>query len=79
MVLIGLAVGAVFGLIPLALGLYKGKKKLALLGFVISAAAGAIWSLLALVPVIVFSILIMRNPKAAAIVDKSSIEDSKNL
>ena len=63
MILIGIAVGAILGLIPLALGIIKGKKILAFLGFIISAGAGAIWSLLALVPVIVFTILILMKPK----------------
>jgi hypothetical protein len=83
MVLIGMGVGAVLGLIPLALGIYKRKKKLAFWGFIISAAAGAIWSLLALVPVIVFSVLIFRAPKAAAAAQENSLdisaEQSENL
>jgi hypothetical protein len=66
MILIGMGIGAVLGLIPLALGIYKGKKKFAFLGFVAAAAAGAIWSLLALVPVVLFIWLILRTPGPAA-------------
>jgi hypothetical protein len=66
MILIGMGIGAVLGLIPLALGIYKGKKKFAFLGFVTAAAAGAAWSLLALIPVVLFTWLILRNPGPAA-------------
>jgi hypothetical protein len=62
LVLIGMGVGFILGLIPLILGLIKGKKKLAILGLVASIAAGTIQSLLALITVIVFIWLILRKP-----------------
>lgn len=62
MVMIGLAVGFVLGLIPLALGFYKGKKKLAIIGFLASIAAGAAWSIFSLIIVLVFVWLILRSP-----------------
>lgn len=66
MILIGLGIGFVLGLIPLALGIYKGKKKLAVIGFVVSIAVGAMWSLFSLIAVLVFVWLILRNPAASA-------------
>ena len=62
MTLIGMGVGFILGLIPLILGIIKGKKKPALWGFVASIAAGAVWSLLALVTMIVSVWLILRKP-----------------
>jgi SNF family Na+-dependent transporter len=62
LVLIGMGVVFILGLIPLILGLIKGKKKLAILGLVASIAAGTIQSLLALITVIVFIWLILRKP-----------------
>lgn len=62
MTLIGMGVGFVLGLIPLILGIAKGKKKLALWGFVASVGAGAVWSVLSLLTAIVFIWLILRNP-----------------
>ena len=65
MIMIGLGVGFVLGLIPLGLGWYKGKKKLAIIGFLASIAAGAAWSLFSLIIVLVFIWLILRNPQTA--------------
>jgi hypothetical protein len=62
MVLIGMGVGFILGLIPLVLGIIKGKKKIALWGFVASIAVGAAWSLFSLVAVIVAVWLILRKP-----------------
>ncbi len=64
MVLIGIGVGFVLGLIPLALGLYRGQRKLAIIGFAASIVAGAAWSLFSLIVVIVFVWLILRKPSA---------------
>ncbi len=66
MVLIGLGVGFVLGLIPLALGFYRGQRKLAIIGFAASVVAGAAWSLFSLIIVLVFVWLILRNPSARA-------------
>ena len=62
LILIGMGIGLALGLIPLILGIIKGKTKLALWGFFASIAAGAAWSLLSLVVVIVFIYLILRKP-----------------
>jgi hypothetical protein len=73
--LIGMGVGLVLGLIPLILGIIKGKKKLAIWGFVASIAAGAAWSLLALVTVIVFIWLILRKSAEASPVETEAIAE----
>ncbi len=83
MVLIGLGVGLILGLVPLGLGLYKGKKKLALIGFVVTIAAGALWSLFSLITVLVFVWLILRNPsepaaEASAVAEIESPEDQQS-
>jgi Na+/melibiose symporter-like transporter len=87
MILIGMGVGLVLGLIPLILGIVKGKRKLAIWGFVASIAAGAAWSVLSLITVIVFIWLILRKPSEAKpvqdeIVNENpidvSVEDSEN-
>jgi hypothetical protein len=62
--MIGLGVGLVLGLIPLALGIYKGKRKLGIAGLIVSVAAGAAWSLFSLIAVLVFVWLILRNSAA---------------
>ena len=71
--LIGLAVGAVLGLIPLILGIFKKNTKLGVLGFFCSILGGAISSIVSLIVVIVFVWLIFK--KKEAIVDKASTED----
>ncbi|GEM_PF-1148279 len=85
--LIGMGVGLVLGLIPLILGIIKGKKKLAIIAFLASIAAGAAWSLFSLVTIIVFIWLILRkpaenNPVEAAAVNENptdvSVKDSEN-
>jgi hypothetical protein len=87
MILIGMGVGLVLGLIPLILGIVKGKRKLAIWGFVASIAAGAAWSVLSLITVIVFIWLILRKPSEAKpvqveIVNENpidiSVKDSEN-
>lgn len=75
MIMIGLGVGLVLGLIPLGLGWYKGKKKLAIIGFLASIAAGAAWSLFSLIIVLVFIWLILRNPQTATAETADSIGD----
>ena len=65
MTLIGMGVGFVLGLIPLILGIAKGKKKLALWGFVASIGTGAVWSILSLLTAIVFIWLILRKSAEA--------------
>jgi hypothetical protein len=80
MTLIGMGVGLVLGLIPLILGIVKGKKKLAIWGLVASIAAGAAWSLFSLVAVIVFIWLILRKtaeikPVEVEAVDETPVDD----
>ncbi len=79
MTLIGMGVGLVLGLIPLILGLVKGKTKLAVGGFLASIAAGAIWSVIALLTVIVFVWLIVRKtPETNLAKYETSDENSTN-
>ena len=93
LLLIGMGVGLILGLIPLILGLIKGRKKLAVWGLVASIAAGTIQSFLALITVIVFVWLILRksaeaepvkvevvdeNPIDAAVKDSEDSENSEN-
>ena len=88
LLLIGMGVGLILGLIPLILGLVKGKKKLGLIGLVASIVAGTIQSLLSLVTVIVFIWLILRNsaetePAEAGTVNENlvdeTVKESENL
>jgi len=83
MTLIGMGIGFVLGLIPLILGIAKGKKKLALWGFVASVGTGAVWSVLSLLTAIVFVWLILRNPvQKVEVVNENpidvSVKDSEN-
>lgn len=75
MILFGLGIGFVLGLIPLILGLVKGKKNLALWGFFASIAAGAAWSLLSLITVIVFIWLILRKPTKPVFVQVEVVDN----
>lgn len=76
MIMIGIGIGLVLGLIPLILGLVKGKKQLAIWGFLASTAAGAAWSLLSLITVIVFIWLILRKPAVTAPVQAEVINEN---
>jgi hypothetical protein len=79
MTLIGMGVGLILGLIPLILGIVKGKIKLAVGGFFASIAAGAIWSVIALLTVIVFVWLIVRkNPETNLAKYETPNENSTN-
>jgi len=63
-ILIGLIVGIVLGLIPLAVGLWKGRTQLAWIGFVATAISGALLGLLLAVPVaIIFTIAIFMTAR----------------
>jgi hypothetical protein len=59
--LIGIGIGVIFGLVPLIYGRMKGKPNLALTGFLSCIAAGAIWSVLPLITMLVFTFLIIRK------------------
>ena len=64
--IVGIACGFIFGLIPLILGFVKKNIKFGLIGFVLSILAGSFLSLLGVLPVVaVFIWLILRNPKPA--------------
>jgi hypothetical protein len=76
MTLIGMGVGLVLGLIPLILGIVKRKRKLAIWGFVASIAAGAAWSVLSLVTVIVFIWLILRKSVEAEPVQVETVNEN---
>jgi hypothetical protein len=87
LLLIGMGVGLILGLIPLILGLIKGRKKLAIWGLAASIAAGTIQSVLSLITVIVFIWLILRKsaetkPVEIEVVNKNpldvQVKDSEN-
>jgi MFS family permease len=59
-VLIGSAVGALFGLAPLILGIRRGRRRLGLYGFVLSIVGGAIAPLISIVVSSVFLWLIVK-------------------
>jgi hypothetical protein len=61
--LIGMAVGFVFGLIPLVLGIARKNLKLGLIALAAATLAGLIWSLLGIFVAMLFSVLILvRKP-----------------
>lgn len=74
--LVGIAVGVVFGLVPLIYGRIKGKFRLGLTGFVISIVAGAIWSILPLFVMITFVFLILRDQEPKTAVNAASDPDT---
>lgn len=76
--LIGGAIGLILGLIPLILGIAKGKTKLGILGAVCSIVSGLIWSLLPPVTVGVFIWLIIRNPQSPTTPVETQTIDSDN-
>lgn len=78
LILIGMGVGLILGLIPLILGIIKGKKKLAVWALVASVAAGAIQSFVALITVIVFIWLILRNSAKTEPVENLPVKNSPN-
>lgn len=62
LLIVGAIAGFVVGLVPLILGFTRGRKKLAVFGFLLALAAGTIFSLLGAIPVAgVFTWLILRN------------------
>ena len=63
--IIGAAVGAVFGIVPLLLGIRRGRRRLGIIGFAASIIGGAIAPLLSIVVVAIFIWLIVKkNPPA---------------
>lgn len=80
--LIGIGIGVIFGLVPLIYGRMKGKHNLALTGFLACIGAGAIWSVLPLITMLVFTFLIIRKAdtpesakSAAREAEEPSIDD----
>lgn len=64
--LIGAAVGFVLGLIPFCFGFFKNRKKLGIIGIIVSTLGGAIQPVFVAVPaVIIFTWLIVRDTKSA--------------
>ena len=59
--LLGAGLGALFGLIPLILGMRRDKRRLGLYGFVASIVGGAIAPLLSVVIVVIFSWIIVKK------------------
>lgn len=70
--LIGLGIGFVLGLIPLLVGIFKKNTKLGIIGFISTFIGGAIWSVLALLVAIVFTVLLF-------IKSKSSLNESESI
>jgi hypothetical protein len=76
--LIGAAVGFVLGLIPFCFGFFRNRKKLGILGIITSTIGGAIQPVFLAVPaVIIFTWLIIRNPKAPE-TDSSAVDQEPN-
>ncbi|MGI8788999.1 MAG: hypothetical protein ACR2HG_14750 [Pyrinomonadaceae bacterium] len=70
--LIGIAVGFLFGLIPLILGLIKKERSYAVYGFFGSLIGGAILGVFLAIPVAaVFTWLIFRKPKSETVPDSA--------
>ena len=66
-VLFGAAIGLILGLLPLIMGIIKGKAKLGIVGFLASIAGGSIFALLLALPIsLVFTWLVFRKPKAVS-------------
>jgi hypothetical protein len=63
--LVQVVIGLVLGLIPLLLSFRRGKKNLGMIALVASLLLSLISPILSLVAVVVFIVLILRNPAAA--------------
>lgn len=75
MLLIGIGIGLVLGLVPLAIGFFKKNLKLGVIGFVCTLLGGAIWSVLSLLIMIVFSVLIFIKSKSPEPITSSTDSD----
>jgi hypothetical protein len=72
--LITAAIGFVVGLVPLVIGVVKGKAKLGILGLVASTIGGALLGLLLSIPAAaIFVWLILKKPVAATDVPSDNI------
>jgi len=59
--LVDIALGVLFGLIPLILGIRRDRRRLGLYGFVASIVGGALTPLVSIVAVAIFSWLIIKK------------------
>ncbi|MEQ1603974.1 MAG: hypothetical protein ABL999_03825 [Pyrinomonadaceae bacterium] len=57
----GIAIGLIFGTIPLFLGIKRKKRNMGLVGFILAGVAGAFSPLIAVVIAVVFTVLILRT------------------
>jgi hypothetical protein len=62
--LAGAALGFILGLLPLILGIVKGKARLGLIALLCSVVGGAIFILLSVIPVVIFTWMILKKPAA---------------
>lgn len=63
LLIIGAIIGVVFGLIPLILGFKRNKPKIGILGFILTAIAGTMFSMLGALPICgLFTWLVLRKP-----------------
>ncbi|CAN5180129.1 hypothetical protein BH20ACI1_BH20ACI1_03870 [soil metagenome] len=66
--LIGLVFGFLLGLIPLILGIKKGKRSYGYYGIAASALLGLVSPILSVITVVVFVWLILRKPESTEVV-----------
>ena len=78
--LIGVGIGILLGLIPLILGIRKGKKRLGVYGLISSTVGGALSGILSLIIVGIFIWLILKQPDTDSVRDASDSQqfDSKD-
>jgi MFS family permease len=76
-ILIGAALGALFGLVPLILGIRRDNRRMGLYGFVASIVAGAFAPLLSIIIVAIFAWLIVKKKDAAPSSDNADTGDSE--
>jgi len=74
--LIGIVIGILLGLIPLILGIRKGKKRLGVYALISSIVGGAISSILSLIIVGIFIWLILKKPDTDSV---SNASDSQKF
>jgi Na+/serine symporter len=72
----GVVIGFILGLIPLYLGVKRGRKGFGIAALIVSTAAGAVSPILVVLLVAVFSFLITRGtPDAETDADSESVEE----
>ena len=60
----GIVIGFILGLIPLIIGIRRGKRAFGMIGLVVSTVIGAFSPLLAVVAAVIFTFLVTRGNKA---------------